>query len=175
MYGGEKGRLSRVRPWCPNYDAPDACKFESLSSKSKTVIVSGAIPKLPFILRRYIHLRIESNRCTASRARGDLDQPHVYATAVKEVAATGKLSAPLAVTEAIEADNATGFRCGFGYPGEAEVWEVVTEAEAVEGAAEEEEVEEKESGETDEEEEEGSEEKHDDWFEEKGEEIGGWF
>ncbi|CAL0320073.1 unnamed protein product [Lupinus luteus] len=76
-------------------------------------------------MRCYIHLRIESNRCTASRACGNLDQPHINAAAVKEVAATGKLPAPLAVTEAIEADNATGFRCEFGSPGEAEAWKVV--------------------------------------------------
>ncbi|OIW19454.1 hypothetical protein TanjilG_09474 [Lupinus angustifolius] len=93
-------------------------------------------------------------RCTASWARRYLHQPHVNATAVKEVAATGKLSAPLAVTEAIEADNATGFTCGFGSPRDAEAWEVLKimvgiEAETVESAAEEEEVEEEEGGETD--------------------------
>ncbi|CAL0313830.1 unnamed protein product [Lupinus luteus] len=72
-----------------------------------------------------IILCIESNRCTTSRACGNLDQPHINTTAVKEVAATEKLPAPLVVTEAIEADNATGFRCNFGSPGEAEAWKVV--------------------------------------------------
>ncbi|KAF1867330.1 hypothetical protein Lal_00049759 [Lupinus albus] len=122
---------------------------------------------------------IDSNRCTASRASSDLNQPRVNASAVKDVAAIGELPAPLAVAKAVEADNATGFGSGFGSPGDAEAWEgvevaggVMAEAEAVESAAEEEDMEEEEGGETDEEEEERGEEKHDDWFEEKGEKVG---
>ncbi|OIW18655.1 hypothetical protein TanjilG_13407 [Lupinus angustifolius] len=118
--------------------------------------------------------------CTASRASSDFNQPRVNASAVKDVAATGELPAPLAVAKSVEADNATGFGSGFGSPGDAEAREAVevaggVMAEAVEGAAEEEDVEEEEGGETDEEEEEGGEEEHDDWFEEKGEKVGVWF
>ncbi|OIV99824.1 hypothetical protein TanjilG_26162 [Lupinus angustifolius] len=140
-------------------------------------------PKLSIILiHRYIRLGIESNRCPTSRARRDLDQPRVNAPTVKEVAATGELPAPLAVAEAVEADNATGFGRGFESPGDAEAGKIVeigrrirvgAEAEAVEGTAKEEEVKEEEGGEAEEEEEEGGEEKHDDWFEEKGEKVGG--
>ncbi|CAL0313893.1 unnamed protein product [Lupinus luteus] len=107
-------------------------------------VIHNQQEEFPIILHRYIHLRIESNRCTTSRACDNLDQPHINAVAVKEVATTGKLPAPLAVTKAIEVYNATGFRCEFGSPEEAEVRKVVevvvgTEAEAVKGAAEEEE------------------------------------
>ncbi|KAF1876113.1 hypothetical protein Lal_00006744 [Lupinus albus] len=156
----------------PNYNVP------ADTNLCLSISVSGAIPKLPIILsHRYIRVGIESNRCPTSRARRDLDQPRVNAPTVKEVATIGELPAPLAVAEAIEADNATGF----GSPGDAKAGKIVevgsrirvgAEAEAVKGTAKEEKVKEEESGESKEEEEEGGEEKHDDWFEENGRE--GW-
>lgn len=101
---------------------------------------------------------------------------------MKYVAASGELSAPLTVAEAIQADDAAGIWAGFGSGGDTEAGEVVdvgvgagAEAKAVEGAAEEEEGEEEESGETEEEEEKGGEEEHDDGFEEEGKEVGVWF
>ncbi|CAL0313829.1 unnamed protein product [Lupinus luteus] len=45
-----------------------------------------------------IILCIESNRCTTSRACSNLDQPHINDAALKEVAATEKLPAPLYCT-----------------------------------------------------------------------------
>ncbi|KAJ1433539.1 hypothetical protein SESBI_06075 [Sesbania bispinosa] len=127
--------------------------------------------------------------CAACRACGHLDEPRVDASPVKDVAASGELSAPLAVSEAVQTDNAMGIGSNCGSLGDPEVGELVdvarvegaggggggAEAKAVEGTAYEEEVEEEEGGEAKEEEEEGGEEEHDDGFEEEGKEIRVWF
>lgn len=133
---------------------------------------------------------IKSHGCTARGACGDLEEPRVDTRAVKHVAASGELSAPLGVAEGVQADDAMGVGSVCGSFGEQKAGEVVditrgeadgggggggnggAEAKAVEGATEEEEVEEEEGGEAEEEEEEGGEKEHDDWFEEQRKEVG---
>ncbi|QHO21841.1 uncharacterized protein DS421_11g350150 [Arachis hypogaea] len=118
---------------------------------------------------------LQNHRCPACGASGNLDEPRVDAPPMKDVAATGEVPAPLAVAEAVEADDAAGIGSGvWGSSRDAEVGELAevvrgegvgrggvegggggvgAGAEAVEGAADEEEVKEDESGEAKEEEE----------------------
>ncbi|GMN69492.1 hypothetical protein TIFTF001_038544 [Ficus carica] len=91
----------------------------------KSIVRIQAPPPLSFFLdisrrRRSSISEIQPYTCPANRASRDLDQPGVQAPAVKDVAAGAEPSAPLAVSEGFQADDAIG---GLRSRGESELRE----------------------------------------------------